>query len=50
MLTVNEVPLSQSALIVVDAQDSFKVGPRWARRNNHGFEHNASALIDAYRA
>jgi nicotinamidase-related amidase len=50
MLTVNEVPLSQSALIVVDAQDSFKVGPRWARRNNHSFERNVSALIDAYRA
>jgi nicotinamidase-related amidase len=50
MLTVTEVPLSQSALIVVDAQDSFKVGPRWARRNNHEFERNVSALIDAYRA
>lgn len=50
MLTTNEVPLTQSALLVVDAQDSFKVGPRWARRNNHRFEHNVSALIDAYRA
>lgn len=50
MLTTNDVPLSQSALLVVDAQDSFKVGPRWARRNNHDFERNVSALIDAYRA
>jgi nicotinamidase-related amidase len=50
MLTTNEVPLTQSALLVIDAQDSFKVGPRWARRNNHRFEHNVSALIDAYRA
>jgi len=50
MLTVAEVPLTQSALLVVDAQDSFKVGPRWERRNNHQFEENVSALIDAYRA
>jgi nicotinamidase-related amidase len=50
MLTTNDVPLSHSALLVIDAQDSFKVGPRWARRNNHDFERNATALIDAYRA
>jgi|SRR5688572_5968481 len=50
MLTTEDVPLSQSALLVIDAQDSFKVGPRWARRNNHEFERNVSALIDAYRA
>ena len=50
MLTTNEVPLSQSALMVIDAQDSFKVGPRWARRNNHDFERNVTSLIDAYRA
>ena len=50
MLTVNEVPLSQSALLVVDAQDSFKVDPKWERRNNREFERNVSALIDAYRA
>ena len=50
MLTVNEVPLSQSALLVVDAQDSFKVDPKWERRNNRDFERNVAALIDAYRA
>ena len=50
MLTTDQVPLSQSALLVIDAQDSFKVGPRWARRNNLEFEHNVTALIDAYRA
>jgi nicotinamidase-related amidase len=50
MLTVNDVPLSQSALLVVDAQDSFKVDPKWERRNNREFERNVSALIDAYRA
>ena len=49
MLTTDEVPLSQSALLVVDAQDSFKVGPRWERRNNRDFEKNVGRLIDAYR-
>ena len=49
MLTVDEVPLSQSALLVVDAQDSFKVDPKWERRNNRDFERNVAALIDAHR-
>jgi nicotinamidase-related amidase len=35
---------------VIDVQDSFKVGPRWARRNNPAFEKNVSALVQAYRA
>jgi nicotinamidase-related amidase len=35
---------------VIDAQDSFKVGPRWEKRNNPAFEKNVSALIEAYRA
>ena len=50
MLDPDNVPVSQSALLVIDAQDSFKMGPRWARRNNPTFEKNVSALIDAYRA
>ena len=50
MLTIDEVPLSQSALLVVDAQDSFKVDPKWERRNNRDFERNVAALIDAHRA
>ena len=50
MLTIDDVPVSQSALLVVDAQDSFKVDPKWERRNNRGFERNVAALIDAYRA
>lgn len=50
MLTTNDIPLSQSALLVVDAQDSFKVDPKWERRNNRAFERNVGALIDAYRA
>ena len=50
MLDPTQVPIAQSALLVIDAQDSFKVGPRWARRNNPAFEKNVSALVEAYRA
>ncbi|TMI19163.1 isochorismatase family protein [Candidatus Bathyarchaeota archaeon] len=50
MLDPNQVPIAQSALLVIDAQDSFKVGPQWARRNNPAFEKNVSALVEAYRA
>jgi nicotinamidase-related amidase len=50
MLDPTEVPIEQSALLVIDAQDSFKVGPRWAKRNNPAFEKNVSSLIEAYRA
>jgi nicotinamidase-related amidase len=50
MLTIDDVPLSQSALLVIDAQDSFKVDPKWERRNNRDFERNVAALIDAHRA
>jgi nicotinamidase-related amidase len=50
MLTSDAVPLTQSALLVIDAQESFTVRPRWARRANHDFEANVSALVDAHRA
>jgi len=50
MLDPKQVPIAQSALLVVDAQNSFKVGPRWQHRNNLAFEKNVGALIDAYRA
>ena len=50
MLDSTQVPIAQSALLVIDAQDSFKVGPRWARRNNPAFEKNVNALVGAYRA
>ncbi|TMI20477.1 isochorismatase family protein [Candidatus Bathyarchaeota archaeon] len=50
MLDPTQVPIAQSALLVIDAQESFKVGPRWARRNNPAFEENVSALVEAYRA
>ncbi len=49
MLDPKEVPIEQSALLVIDAQDSFKIGPRWTKRNNPAFEKNVSALIEAYR-
>ena len=50
MLNANDISLSQSALLVIDAQDSFKISPKWERRNNRRFEKNVGALIDAYRA
>jgi len=49
MLYDKHVPISQSALLVIDAQDSFKVASRWERRNNRDFEKNVAALIDLYR-
>ncbi|MCU1347965.1 MAG: AraC family transcriptional regulator [Acidobacteria bacterium] len=42
-------PIERSALLVIDAQDSFKVGSRWDRRSNPDFDRNVSALIDAWR-
>jgi hypothetical protein len=38
MLYNKKVSISESALLVIDAQDSFKVGARWERRNNRAFE------------
>ncbi len=49
MLYNKHVPISESALLVIDAQDSFKVGERWARRNNRAFEKNVGRLVEAYR-
>lgn len=49
MLDSDQVPVEQSALLVIDAQDSFKLLPRWNRRNNPRFEENVGSLIDAYR-
>ena len=49
MLTTDQISLRESALLVVDVQDSFRATPRWERRNNRDFEHNVGALIDAYR-
>jgi len=49
MLYDKKVPISESALLVIDAQDSFKVGDRWARRDNKEFEKNVGRLVELYR-
>jgi nicotinamidase-related amidase len=49
MLHSADVDIRQSALLVIDVQDSFKLGPRWERRNNPHFERNVAALVGAYR-
>jgi nicotinamidase-related amidase len=41
--------LADSALLVIDAQDSFRATPRWERRNNPAFEVNVDRLIQAFR-
>ena len=43
------IPIRESALLVVDAQDSFKATPRWQRRNNPDFERNVARLVASYR-
>ena len=43
------VPISAAALLIVDAQDSFKAGPRWERRNNRAFEANVGRLLAGWR-
>jgi nicotinamidase-related amidase len=49
MLYNKHVPISESALLVIDAQDSFKLGDRWVRRNNKDFETNVGRLVELYR-
>ena len=41
--------LADSALLGIDAQDSFKVSPRWERCSNPAFEANVDRLIQAFR-
>jgi nicotinamidase-related amidase len=40
---------SAAALLVIDAQEAFRLGPRWERRNNREFERNTARLITAFR-
>ncbi|MCU1244167.1 MAG: AraC family transcriptional regulator [Acidobacteria bacterium] len=47
---MDKQPIEHSALLVIDAQDSFKLGPHWERRSNPDFEANLDALIQAWRA
>ena len=43
--------IENTALLVIDIQDSFKYSPaRWASRNNPRFEENVTALLGAWRA
>lgn len=50
-MTKNDRPgLDQAALLVIDVQETFKILPRWKKRNNPKFEENVSALVDAFRA
>src|SRR5690349_585877 len=48
--STDDVPLARSALLVIDAQDSFRATPRWERRSSFDFETNVARLVDAYRA
>lgn len=50
MLYTAEVAIEEAALLVIDAQDSFKLGSRWERRDNQRFEKNVSALVEQFRA
>jgi nicotinamidase-related amidase len=50
MSPTERIPIERSALLVIDVQDSFKLGPRWEQRSNPGFEENLNRLLAAYRA
>ena len=50
MSSTERIPIERSALLVIDVQDSFKLGPRWERRSTPRFEENLSRLLEAYRA
>lgn len=50
MLYSRDIPVGESALLVIDAQDGFKADEDWERRDNHEFEANTTALIEAHRA
>ena len=49
MLHSRDVPIGESALLVIDAQESFKVGARWAKRSNPDFEKNVGRLVALFR-
>lgn len=45
------LPIEDSALLVIDVQESFRADAgRWSRRGNPEFEANVDRLIRAYRA
>ena len=42
--------MKDTALLLIDIQESFKVGDRWSRRGNPDFEKNVSVLLDYWRS
>ena len=42
--------MNNTALLLIDIQDSFKLGNRWERRGNRHFEKNVSILLDHWRS
>jgi nicotinamidase-related amidase len=49
MLYDKKISITESALLVIDAQDSFKSTDRWQLRNNRQFEQNVGTLVQAFR-
>ena len=49
MLDPALIPLAQSALLIIDVQDSFLLSPRWQQRSNPAFEENLTLLLALYR-
>jgi nicotinamidase-related amidase len=49
MLNSAEVSAKESALLVIDVQQSFFAGDRWPLRGNPHFEKNVTALVELYR-
>jgi nicotinamidase-related amidase len=41
--------MESTALLLIDIQDSFKLGSRWERRGNFEFEMNVMHLLDTWR-
>jgi nicotinamidase-related amidase len=50
LMAIEQPQSGANALLVIDVQDSFKVGARWELRNNPNFEANLKRLVDAFRA
>jgi len=42
--------MKDTALLLIDIQESFKTGPRWERRGNRKFEESVSLLLEHWRA
>jgi nicotinamidase-related amidase len=43
------VSIRESALLVIDVQNSFEARPLWQRRGNPDFERNVERLVTSYR-